>query len=83
MSLKNFYSMHICFASMYVCVPHVCPVPMSPEEGTRSPIPGVTGSCGPPCGCWELNPGSLKEQLLKIIYILFYVHCILPACLSV
>ena len=28
------------------------------------PLPqdGVTGSCEPPCGCWELNKGSLQEQ---------------------
>jgi hypothetical protein len=29
----------------------------------------VTDSCEPPCGCWELNPGSLEEQsmLLAIV----------------
>ena len=22
----------------------------------------ITGGCEPPCGCWELNSGPLKEQ---------------------
>lgn len=25
------------------------------EKGVISPGSGVTGSCDPPCGCWELN----------------------------
>ena len=24
---------------------------------------GITDSCGLPCGCWELNPDPLEEQL--------------------
>jgi hypothetical protein len=38
-----------------------------PEEGVQSPETGVVGSCNLPCGCWEPNPGPLKEQpvLLK------------------
>jgi hypothetical protein len=31
-------------------------------EGVRSPVTGVTDSCEPPCGYWELNPGLLDEQ---------------------
>ena len=42
--------------SAYVCVPSV------PEKDIRSPETGVTESCELPCGCWESNPGPLKEQ---------------------
>ena len=31
-------------------------------EGVGSPGTGVTDSCELPCGCWESNPHSLKEQ---------------------
>jgi hypothetical protein len=30
----------------------------TPEEG----IDLITDGCEPPCGCWELNSGSLEEQ---------------------
>lgn len=33
-----------------------------PEEGIRAPGIGITGSCGPPGGCWEPSIGSLQEQ---------------------
>ena len=33
----------------------------TPEEGIRDPI---TDGCEPPCACWELNSGPLKEQLV-------------------
>jgi E3 ubiquitin-protein ligase NEDD4 len=26
----------------------------------------ITDSCEPPCGCWELNSGSLEEQSVLI-----------------
>ena len=26
---------------------------------------GITDSCEPPCGCWELNLGLLPEQMLS------------------
>ena len=32
------------------------------EERFRSPETGVTFSCEPPCGFWELNHGPLKEH---------------------
>ena len=31
-------------------------------KGTQSPGAGVTDSCKPPCGCWELNQGLPEEQ---------------------
>ena len=31
-------------------------------EGVRSPATGSSDSCELPCGCWELNQGSLEEQ---------------------
>lgn len=36
--------------------------PEGPEEGFRSAGAGVTESCVPPCGCWELNLDPLEEQ---------------------
>jgi hypothetical protein len=35
-------------------------------EGSRSPGTGVTDSCELSCGCWELNPDSLEEQLVLL-----------------
>jgi hypothetical protein len=32
------------------------------KEGIGAPGTGVKHSCEPPCGCWELNLGSLQEQ---------------------
>lgn len=31
-----------------------------------SPKIGVTDSCEPLCGCWELNPNPLQEQLVLL-----------------
>jgi hypothetical protein len=49
---------------MYVCIPHACWCLWRPEEGARSPGPGVTDGCELPHEFWELNPGPLKEQLV-------------------
>lgn len=32
------------------------------EKGTGSPRTGAMDYCEPPCGCYDLNPGPLKEQ---------------------
>lgn len=37
---------------LHICLPCVCLVPMQSEEGVRFPE----------CGCWELNPESLKSS---------------------
>jgi hypothetical protein len=49
-------------------------------------------SCELPCGCWELNPGTLEEQPVllttepslqaPIFFVSFYVYGLLPACMS-
>ena len=44
------------------CLP-VCLYTTS-KEGIRSPRTGVTDSYELLCGCWELNPGPLEEQLV-------------------
>ena len=49
-------------SSVLACV-SVC-VSWRAEVGFRSPRSGVVDSCEPPCGYWELNPGSLQEQVL-------------------
>lgn len=53
------FYVYVCFASMYVCASHSCPVLWNSEEGIRSPAIGATGGCEPLCGCWELNGGPL------------------------
>ena len=35
-------------------------------EGVRCPRTGVKDSCGPPCGCWELNSNPLEEQQVPL-----------------
>lgn len=37
-----------------------------PEEGLGFSGTAVTDGCKPPCGCWELNSGSLEEQLMLL-----------------
>lgn len=41
-------------------------VPKGSEEGIRSRGTEVTESCEPSCGCWELNPGLLKQVFLTV-----------------
>lgn len=36
--------------------------PQRPEEGVGALGAGVTGSYEPPCGCCELDSGSLEQQ---------------------
>uniref|UniRef100_A0A8C2QPE3 Neural precursor cell expressed, developmentally down-regulated 4 n=1 Tax=Cricetulus griseus TaxID=10029 RepID=A0A8C2QPE3_CRIGR len=36
------------------------------EDGVGSPGSDGTDGCEPPCGCWELNPGSLEEDHLLL-----------------
>ena len=48
-----------CFAYMYICAQHTCLVA---AKVIRSPGTEVIEGSGLPCGCWELNPGHLKEQ---------------------
>ena len=49
------FYVHWWFACMCVCV-----------RVLNSPVAGVTENCELPCGCRELNPGSLKVVLLTI-----------------
>ena len=56
-----------CFAYKNVCVPHLCLVPM-PEKGIRSPLySSYIDSCEMPCGCYELNLGSIEASALNPI----------------
>lgn len=59
--------MCMCFAYMYVYIPHVCLVPQRPDEGVRSPETGATDGFKRTCGCWESNLGLLWEQPVLII----------------
>lgn len=55
--------------ALFLCVWSVLPVCMVPSMSEDIEFPGVTESCKPPCGCWELNlapPKSSKcSQLLS------------------
>lgn len=46
---------------MYMCQTHAWCLWKS-EEGIGSPETGVTDGWEAPCGCWEMNTGTLKEQ---------------------
>lgn len=46
---------------MFVCIPHAYLLPKEARSGCGCQIPCdwlVTGSCEPPCTCWEAKPGS-------------------------
>lgn len=46
---------------------HLCACSLRrPEEVIRSPGSGATKVCDLPCGCLELNLGSLQQQLLAL-----------------
>lgn len=42
-----------CFVWIYICVLHVCLVPLAAR---------VIDGCEPPCRCWELNPHPLQDS---------------------
>ena len=44
------------------------PVLMSVVRVSDSSGIGVIDGCGLPCGCWELKPGLLEEQLSDLNY---------------
>jgi hypothetical protein len=55
-----------------VCLPCVCPVPEESRSGLQISLElGLTGGCELLCGCWESNPGPLKEQRVLLMTELF------------
>ena len=64
--LKRFMCMYVCiYASIYVCAPHVCLVPV--ETRKQCSISWNYSYCWldlirQRCGCWEPNLGPLQEQ---------------------
>lgn len=40
----------------------MCVVPLEARRVCWIPGPGVTDDCKPPCGCWELVSGPLRDQ---------------------
>lgn len=55
-------NMCVCFACMYVSVPHACHVLLEGKEVIRPLGTGITDDCGLPCGCLEPNLGPLEAQ---------------------
>lgn len=53
------------FASMYVCVPCACLIPMEARKMKSYPLElKVVDDCEVPCGCRGSNPGPLAKQLV-------------------
>lgn len=44
---------------IYISTPHICLVPVEVRKERWILSNGLTGGYEPPCGSWELNPGSL------------------------
>lgn len=61
---------------MYGCVPLVCLLSGNQKEGIRSLGTGVLFGVELLCGCWELDPGSLQEELVYLIIVPF----LQPSC---
>lgn len=61
--------MCMCALPGSVSIPHVCLVPVTSEEGIGSCRTEVTDSGELPCGCWELNPDSLKELSYELLFL--------------
>ena len=65
------FSFHVyrCFASMDVCVPCACLVPLETRRGHQVGYPGtgVMDGCELPCGCWEPNPALLQKHLVLLV----------------
>jgi hypothetical protein len=58
------FCLHGCFVCMQsiACMQYL----LRPEEGIRSPGTRLWACCGPPCGCWDVNPGSLQMQYVLL-----------------
>ena len=58
-----FYSVFVCFACMYVYVPHLFSTLKRPEDGGGTPRTRVRNGCVLPTECWLLNPRPLENGL--------------------
>lgn len=71
--------MYGCFAYMSMN-PKCAWCPGRPEEVTDS-LRLEFDCCGPPCGCWESNPGTPEEQPVRLMTEpLRQSHYPLPSC---
>lgn len=57
----------MCFACMCACIPHIVPSACRGQKAIGSPGSGVIDSCEMPCGCYELNLGSIEASALNPI----------------
>lgn len=55
------FSVYGCLTCMYVCVAHVCLVPLGARRGGWNPGTGITDGWKAPYRCWESNLGFLEE----------------------
>ena len=58
-----FYSVFVCFACMYVYVPHLFSTLKRPEDGGGTPRTRLRNGCVLPTECWLLNPRPLENGL--------------------
>jgi hypothetical protein len=56
----HFFTLCVCLFCLHVSALSRCL--HQPGKGTGTPSTGVPDSCELPCGCWELNPGSLEQR---------------------
>lgn len=86
-TMNTSFYIHRCLAYIYVCVPHVCLLPMEAKRGHQ--IPWYWGyRWKPPCACWELNRDFSEKaasalsmepslQAQTVLFLLTTLHCIL------
>lgn len=72
-----FLNVYECFVRSYVCIPHMCLVPLEARQGVKSPETGVIDSSELLCGYWESNLGSSGASALNhwIMFLAFH-YCI-------
>jgi hypothetical protein len=58
---KDLFLLCVRLYTMYAC--SACE---GQKRASDTPRTGITGGCKPQCGCWELNPGPLQEQLVAV-----------------
>lgn len=58
--------MYGCVACKYVYAPCACSTQGSQKRASDSPGTGAINSFELPCGCWEWDPSSMKEQSVSL-----------------
>lgn len=62
-----FFNVYECFVLCMCIMQHVYAQCLSSEDHITSPRTGNKDCCEPSSGCWEVNPGALKELHVLLI----------------